>query len=157
MLCRSGHSLGGHNALFVAVFEPRIKVIVSSCGWTPFHDYYGGKLKGWTSDRYIPLLESRYGLDPDLVPFDFYEVIAALAPRPFLSISPLHDSNFDVGGVRKAITEAGKVYRLLGAEDRLRVEHPESEHDFIPVMREESYRFLAEWLDFRLPEPLQLP
>ncbi len=31
-----GHSLGGHNSLFVAAFDERIKVIVSSCGWTPF-------------------------------------------------------------------------------------------------------------------------
>ena len=30
-----GHSLGGHNAIFAALFDPRIKVIVSSSGWTP--------------------------------------------------------------------------------------------------------------------------
>ncbi len=29
-----GHSLGGHNAMFVAAFDPRIKAVVSSCGWT---------------------------------------------------------------------------------------------------------------------------
>ena len=75
-----GHSLGGHNAMFVGVFDTRIRVIVSSCGWTPFHDYYGGKITGWTSDRYMPLLKTRYGLNPDRVPFDFYEVVAALAP-----------------------------------------------------------------------------
>ena len=31
-----GHSLGGHNAMFVGAFDERLKVIVSSCGWTPF-------------------------------------------------------------------------------------------------------------------------
>src|SRR5260221_2395852 len=35
-----GHSLGGHNAMFVGLFDERIMVIVSSCGWTPLHDYY---------------------------------------------------------------------------------------------------------------------
>ncbi|MCU0876822.1 MAG: FG-GAP-like repeat-containing protein, partial [Pirellulaceae bacterium] len=45
-----GHSLGGHNALYTAVFEPRIKAVVTSCGFNAFHDYYGGDLKGWTSD-----------------------------------------------------------------------------------------------------------
>ena len=146
-----GHSLGGHNALFAAVFDKRIKVIVSSCGWTPFHDYYQGSIKGWTSDRYMPLLESKYHLDPDLVPFDFYGIIAALAPRPFLSVSPLRDSNFEVEGVRKAVAEARKVYELLGAGGNLQVEYPDSEHDFIPAMRERAYRFLAEWLDFPPP------
>ena len=29
-----GHSLGGHNALFTGAFDKRLKVIVSSCGWT---------------------------------------------------------------------------------------------------------------------------
>ena len=146
-----GHSLGGHNALFAAVFDQRIKVIVSSCGWTPFHDYYQGKIKGWTSDRYMPLLEDKYKLDPDLAPFDFYGIVAALAPRPFFSVSPLRDSNFEVSGVRKAIAEARKVYELLGAGEKLLVEYPDSEHDFIPAMREEAYRFLAEWLDFQPP------
>src|SRR5690625_2887319 len=29
-----GHSLGGHSSMYVAAFDTRIKVIVSSCGWT---------------------------------------------------------------------------------------------------------------------------
>ena len=42
-----GHSLGGHNAMFLGVFDERVKAVVSSCGWTPFHDYYGGKIAGF--------------------------------------------------------------------------------------------------------------
>jgi dipeptidyl aminopeptidase/acylaminoacyl peptidase len=34
-----GHSLGGHNAIFAGAFDERIKVIVSSSGWT-LMDYY---------------------------------------------------------------------------------------------------------------------
>lgn len=137
-----GHSLGGHNSIFVAVFDPRIKVIVSSCGWTPFHDYYGGKIKGWTSDRYMPSLRDAYGLDPSRVPFDFYELVAALAPRTFFSNSPLKDSNFDVAGVRKGVAEAEKVYRLLGAPQALQVRYPDCTHDFPPEMRREAYQTL---------------
>ncbi|MEZ6043623.1 MAG: alpha/beta fold hydrolase [Planctomycetaceae bacterium] len=134
-----GHSLGGHNAMFSGVFDERLKIIVSSCGWTPFHDYYGGKIQGWTSDRYMPLLNSRYQLNPDLVPFDFYEVVAALAPRTFVSISPLHDANFDVAGVRKAIPEAAKIYSLLDAKGELILATPDCEHDFPAEMREKAY------------------
>jgi len=137
-----GHSLGGHNAMFVAVFDPRIKVIVSSCGWTPFGDYFGGKIAGWTSPRYMPRLRDVYHLDPGQVPFDFYEVVAALAPRPFFSNSPLHDDNFDVTGVGKAIPEAQKAYDLLGAHDALQVRHPDGAHDFPDAVREEAYKFL---------------
>ena len=137
-----GHSLGGHNSMFAGVFDERIKVIVSSCGWTPFHDYYGGKIKGWTSDRYMPLLKTKYDLDPDRVPFDFYEVVAALAPRAFFSNSPLHDSNFDVTGVRKAMPKARAIYKLLGAPDAIEVRYPDSKHDFVPKMRREAYAFI---------------
>ena len=31
-----GHSLGGHNSLFTAVFDDRLKVVVSSCGFNSF-------------------------------------------------------------------------------------------------------------------------
>ena len=141
-----GHSLGGHNAMFVGVFDTRISVIVSSCGWTPFHDYYGGKIAGWTSDRYMPLLKTRYKLDPDRVPFDFYEVVAALAPRSFFSSSPLRDSNFDVRGVKKAIPKAREVYRLLGQADALQLRTPDCEHDFPTETRQETYRFIDQAL-----------
>src|SRR5690606_16293072 len=72
-----GHSLGGHNTMFTAAFEPRIKVIVSNCGFTRFHKYYGGKLKGWTSPRYMPRIASEYDNNPDRVPFDFPEIVAS--------------------------------------------------------------------------------
>jgi acetyl esterase/lipase len=148
-----GHSLGGHNSMFVAVFDQRIKAVVSSCGWCPFHDYYGGKIKGWTSTRYMPRLNDVYGLDPDRVPFDFYEVVAALAPRAFFSNSPISDSNFDVAGVKKAIPRAQAVYDLLGASNGLQVRYPESGHDFPDDVRFESYRFLDDVLKHKPTQP----
>src|SRR5207247_5230687 len=84
-----GDSLGGHNTMFTAAFEPRIKVLVSNCGFTRFHKYYEGKLKGWTSARYMPKIASAYQNDPDRVPFDFPEIAAAFAPRPFLASAPV--------------------------------------------------------------------
>ena len=137
-----GHSLGGHNSIFVAVFDQRIKVVVSSCGWTPFADYYKGAIKGWTSDRYMPSLRDVYKLDPKAVPFDFYELVAALAPRPFFSVSPLRDSNFDIDGVKKGLAAAAPIYELLGAPGALKASHPDCPHDFPPDVRAQAYAFL---------------
>jgi dienelactone hydrolase len=137
-----GHSLGGHNALFVAAFDERIKAVVTSCGWTPFADYYNGNIKGWTSDRYMPRLRDVYKLDPKQVPFDFYEVVAALAPRHVYSSSPLKDHNFDVNGVKKADAEARKIFTLLGAPDHLRIDYPDAAHEFPEASRNASYDFL---------------
>jgi len=141
-----GHSLGGHNAIFTAIFDPRIQVIVSSCGWTPLHDYYGGTLTGWTSARYFPAIRDRYNLDPDKVPFDFYELVAALAPAAFFSNSPLQDHNFDWRGVEKAAPKIRRIYELHSVPEKLRIAYPNAKHDFPTPVREESYEFLKRWL-----------
>jgi hypothetical protein len=141
-----GHSLGGHNGMFTACFDQRIKCVVTSCGFTPFHDYYGGKLEGWASDRYMPRIRDVYKNDPDKMPFDFYEVLGAIAPRPVFINAPLHDDNFDVGGVKKAVAEANKVFDLLGQPKGIVARYPDCAHDFPPEIREEAY----EWLDAQL-------
>jgi putative membrane-bound dehydrogenase-like protein len=144
-----GHSLGGHNAMFLAAWDERVKATVSCCGWTPFHDYKAGKLKGWDQDRYMPRIRTEFGLNPDRVPFDFYEVVAAIAPRAFLSISPVGDDNFDVAGVRKAIPAAEEVYQLLRAGDYLQARYPECAHSFPENEREAAYAFLDQHLGHR--------
>lgn len=141
-----GHSLGGHNGLFTACFDQRIKCVVTSCGFTPFHDYYGGNLKGWTQDRYMPRIRDVYDSNPDKMPFDFYEVLGALAPRGVFINAPLHDDNFEVGGVKKAVAEAQKVYDLLGKSKSLQARYPDCGHDFPEEVREEIYRWLDEQL-----------
>src|SRR5439155_15286050 len=105
-----GHSLGGHNTMFTAAFDTRIKALVSNCGFTSFPKYYGGNLKGWTSDRYMPRIAGVYGNNPEKMPFDFSEVVAAFAPRAFLASAPLHDDNFEVSGVRDVMAAARPVY-----------------------------------------------
>ena len=142
-----GHSLGGHNAIFVGVFDDRIKAIVSSCGWDPFHYYYGGRLAGWASDRYMPRLREIHGLDADRVPFDFPEMIASLAPRGFFTCSPLHDSNFDADGVKDAEPKIRGVFQLLGAEQNVVFRYPDADHDFPEEVRHEAYEFLDRTLN----------
>ncbi len=137
-----GHSLGGHNAMFTACFDTRLKAVVSNCGFTSFPKYYGGKIKGWTSPRYMPRLESVYKLDAKGVPFDFPEVVAAIAPRAFLASSPLKDDNFEVSGVRDCIAAARPIYTLLGVRDNLQANHPDCGHSFPPEARKVAYEFL---------------
>ncbi|HTL54317.1 MAG TPA: prolyl oligopeptidase family serine peptidase [Candidatus Limnocylindrales bacterium] len=140
-----GHSLGGHNAIFTAVFEQRLKVVVSSCGFDSFVDYMNGNITGWTSERYMPKLAAFRGRPTD-IPFDFYELIGALAPRPVLISAPLHDTNFKSGSVDAVVKAALPIYRLYAATQNLRVVHPDCGHDFPPEVREETYRFLAQTL-----------
>jgi dienelactone hydrolase len=137
-----GHSLGGHNTMFTAAFDDRIKVIVSNCGFTRFHKYYGGALKGWTSPRYMPLIRTRHHNNPDEVSFDFTEIVAAFAPRPFLASAPVRDSNFEVSGVKDVIAAAEPIYALYGHADHLQANYPDCAHDFPEDVRKVAYEFL---------------
>ena len=140
-----GHSLGGHNAIYTAVFEPRIQVVVSSCGFDSYPDYYDGAErnwyfgKGWCQIRYMPRM-SDYRNRLGEIPFDFPELLACLAPRHVFVNAPLHDGNFRAASVDRCAAAANSVYELLGAKGRLVVRHPDCDHDFPQAMREEAYR-----------------
>lgn len=139
-----GHSLGGHNAVYTAVLDGRIRAVVSSCGLDSFLDYKQGDEslwqpgKGWCQVRYMPKLAEYRGRLAE-IPFDFHELIAALAPRPVLIIAPHGDSNFRWESVDRIADAARPVYRLHGAADRLRVEHPDCGHDFPEEWRRAAY------------------
>ena len=138
-----GHSLGGHNSIYTAVFDPRIAAVVSSCGFDSYQDYMDGDITGWTSDRYMPRLKD-YALQD--LPFDFHDMIAALAPRPCFISAPLGDSNFRWRSVAAVVETARAVYDLYGAGEALQVVHPDCGHDFPAASRERAYRFIAEAL-----------
>jgi len=159
-----GHSLGGHNAIFAGAFDERLKVVVSSCGWTQmaFYDIgpvgiqqYGGRLGPWAQDRYMPPIREKYQLDGDKIPVDYHEMIALLAPRAFFSNSPVNDSNFDVHGVEVGMEKAWDVYRFFGEEEKLQVRYPDAEHDFPTITRREAYEFVDKAL-MHIPTPHEM-
>lgn len=135
-----GHSLGGHTSLFTAAFDPRIRVVVSSCGFDSFIDYMGGDIRGWTSSRYMPRLAE---YPQGEFPFDFHEVLGVLAPRWCLVSAPVGDTNFRWDSVARIGREVTRVYGLYGRAERFGVLHPNCGHRFPPEIRETAYR----WLD----------
>lgn len=146
-----GHSLGGHNAIYTAVFDPRIHAVVSSSGFDSYQDYFGGDPanwqigRGWCQERYMPNL-AKYRGHLAQIPFDFSELLAALAPRPLFINAPLHDSNFQWRSVDRMVQAALPIYQLYGATNNVHVEHPDCAHDFPPDVRERAYQFLTESL-----------
>jgi hypothetical protein len=139
-----GHSLGGHNSVYTAIFDERIRVVVSSCGLDAYRDYYNGNEavwmpeKGWCQTRYMPkLAEYRGRLDE--IPFDFHELIAAIAPRRVFISAPLKDSNFRHDSVARIGRAARPAFALLGEPRGLEVVHPDCEHDFPDAIRQRAY------------------
>ena len=138
-----GHSLGGHSAMFTAVFEPRLRVIVSSCGFTTFRK---DDLPSWTGPRYMPRIKAEFGNEVAKMPFDFTEVVAAFAPRPFLACAAEKDDDFDVSGVREVMAAVKGVYELHGAGAGLAAYYPKAPHSFPEDARRVAYEFLERHL-----------
>lgn len=149
-----GHSLGGHNAIYTAVFDKRIQAVATSCGFDAFEDYYDGAEqnwyfgRGWCQTRYMPRL-SNYRGQLENIPFNFPELLGALAPRPVFINAPLGDSNFRWKSVDKCVAAARKVYALFDAEKSLVVRHPDADHSFPEDMSWEAYQLIDSLL---LPE-----
>ena len=135
-----GHSLGGHNAIFTASFDQRIQAVVSSCGFDSFQAYMDGNIAGWTSRRYMPNL-LKYPLAE--IPFDFDDLLAALAPRRVFVSAPVNDHNFKW----KSVAEIGKTvapaYALHQASENLTIVHPDAGHDFPEEIRVQAYAVLG--------------
>ncbi len=142
-----GHSLGGHNAIYTAVFEQRITVLASSCGFDSYLDYKSGQPdnwyfgKGWCQIRYMPRMADYRG-ELEKIPFDFQELLGALAPRPLFVNAPLGDGNFQWKSVDACAAAARPIYKLLGGETKLTIKHPDCGHDFPQEMREAAYKVI---------------
>jgi len=142
-----GHSLGGHNSLFSAAFDARLQAAVTSCGFTSFAKYFQGNLKGWTSPRYMPRIATVYDMKPERMPFDFTDVLEAIAPRAIFVSAPLHDGNFDVSGVQDVARAVEPYFREARAKHLPQFVYPDCAHDFPPAIRAQAYGWLDDVLE----------
>ncbi len=101
-----GNSLGGHGTYFLAAYDPRVKVAVSSSSGAPFR--FNSRVEAWARDKwYVYLKPIREGLVKGVLPpIDMHEIMALIAPRPFLDLCALNDT---VAGDPPEL--AGQTYR----------------------------------------------
>ncbi len=131
-----GHSLGGQEALWLTWFDPRVRVGVSSCGFAPLRDILGAGINH-NQAMYIPgLLEVG----------DIEDVVAGLAPRPFLLTSGEEDRIFPIAGVRRLVARVGEAYRGAGGAGRFEAILFPGGHAFPEHLRQRSYAFLDQYL-----------
>lgn len=149
-----GHSLGGHNALFVAAFDDRLKVAVTSCGFTafPWNDDEGrggpGDLSDWCHAGYMPRIKDVYHCRAEEMPWDFTDVLAAIAPRAIFINGPKRDF-MRYEGVVHSVNVTAPLYDKAGVPERCAWEHPDCKHDFPPEVRERAYTWLDRMLGSR--------
>ncbi len=142
-----GHSLGGHNAIFAAALDERIKVAISNCGLSVFSEEE--ERMEWSLEdgySYIPKLR-RYFLENIDPPFDLHEVAALIAPRPWLNISSYFDKAY---GNQEFLAEVGtqlyQVYNLYEESKAFGYYMHGNDHSFPRSARELAYGWLDRWL-----------
>lgn len=131
-----GHSLGGQEALWLTWFDSRIRVGVSSCGFAPLRDILAAGINH-NKAMYVPgLLEVA----------DLEDIVASLAPRPFLLTSGAKDRIFPIEGVRRLVRGVQAAYRAAGVPDSFQAILFPDGHSFPGDLRQRCYAFLDEHL-----------
>jgi len=118
-----GYSMGATVGLYAAALDPRIRGVVSVCGFTPMRTDTASRGTGGVA-RYaferdlMPRLGFFVGHEAQ-IPYDFHELLGLIAPRPVLVVQPQLDRDATPADVETAVKEAQKVYTLYGAADKL--------------------------------------
>jgi pimeloyl-ACP methyl ester carboxylesterase len=123
-----GYSIGGAVALYTAALDPRVAGVVSAEGFTPMRTDTAAKGTGgiarFAYERDIlPRLGFFVGHESQ-VPYDFDDLLAMIAPRPVYVLDPLLDRDDTAADVESAVKQAGKIYALYGASDKLTISSP---------------------------------
>ena len=123
-----GYSMGGTVGIYTAALDARVNGVVSICGFTPMRtdtmDRGDGGVGRYSQERgLIPRLGLFIGHEA-LIPYDFHELLGAIAPRPVLVVQPQLDRDAAPAEVHAAVEQARKVYALYGADTRLGLDEP---------------------------------
>ena len=123
-----GYSMGGMLALHTAALDPRVKGVVSICGFTPMRGDTvkrgAGGLARYAKDRELLPRAGFFIGHETKVPYDYDELIAAIAPRPVYIVQPTLDRDANPADVHAAVDQAAKVFALYGAKDKLALDEP---------------------------------
>jgi cephalosporin-C deacetylase-like acetyl esterase len=138
-LAVAGNSGGGTQAAYLAVVEPRLSAVISSCYMT-----------SWKQLWFDP---GPQDAEQDLPGFlfhglDFPDYAVAFAPRPFQILSATRDF-FPIAGARSTYEEARRVYEQLGQAERIGFFEYDDTHGWSKPRREATYRWLERWFHGR--------
>ena len=112
-----GWSQGGQMSIIAAALDERIRAIVSVCGWGPLRGVSGARAHNWAQSYNFPrLAPCLSGAQP--LSIDFDEIIACLAPRPFLDVRAEADDTFPNRELAaEALNGLQKLWRGVGAAE----------------------------------------
>lgn len=138
----AGNSGGGTQAAYLAVFEPRLAAVVSSCYMTRWRELWAGPGPQDAEQVFPGFVEK--GLD-------FGDFMLAQAPRPFLMTTAMRDY-FPIAGARMTYKQNQRLFDLLGQSEKAGYFEFDDTHGWSQPRREAAARFLAKSLQGRETE-----
>ena len=118
-----GFAMGAAVALHAAAFEERLAGLITLCPPPPFRldvdEAETGGIRRWSHEF---MLMPRMGMfvgDEARVPYDVHHLIACVAPRPQLVITPTLDREAPLERITEAVDAARTVYDIHNAADKL--------------------------------------
>jgi dienelactone hydrolase len=136
-----GHSHGAYGSITAAVFEPRVRLVVASCGFTTLRT--DPAPNRWS---HLTALMPRLGYyvdDIDQAPFDWHEIIACIAPKPFFNWATLNDDIFPkTDNLADVYVQEGQVYDLFGKKSAFVGKLAPGAHRFPADVRKEAYDWI---------------
>ncbi len=146
----TGHSLGGQGAIFLAAYDTRIAACACSCTAPPFR--HNPRLLDWARDKwysYFRYLRSDFKAGV-LPPIDFHQIIALIAPRPFLDVAAINDGDPRVQRQRVLMNlKIMDAYILENALPKVAF-YVHSRGHYIPY---DARNLIYAWLDLHLKNP----
>ncbi len=141
-----GYSLGGLVALYATALDGRVAGLASFCGFTPMRTdtdekNTGGIRRLWELHALQPRLGLYNGRE-DQLPFDFEDMLALIAPRDCLLVSPIYDRETEAGCIQQCIEKAAFFWNEKSSGGNLTTLMPEDYNRFEP----EQHRIFLEWL-----------
>ena len=129
-----GHSLGGKETLYLAAFDERIQAAVASEAGMGFRS------TNWDAPWYLgkAIHAARF-------PLNHHQLVALIAPRPFLLLAGESGSRGVSDGDRSwpFLEAAQPICRLYGKPARIGMFNHHRGHDVPP----EAFRRMAQWLE----------
>lgn len=137
----AGYSLGGTVGLYSAALDERIAGMISVCGFTPMRFNTPEKTaEGIYEYSHLHGLLPRLGFfvkNETHIPYDFHEILGAIAPRPLLIVAPTWDQYASFSDVEHCINEVKKVYKLYDKKANVKLYAPQDYNRFSDEMKKQ--------------------
>ena len=131
----TGASGGGNQTMYAGALDERFKAVVPVCSVGTYQAYLHAAC---CACEVLPGA-LRFAEEGD--------VLALAAPRALLVVNATKDAfQFSVAEAEKSVARARPVFKLYGAEEKLRHATFESPHAYNQPMREAMYGWMTKWL-----------